>query len=274
LTNLDFIGTITATVGITAQKVNTYTVPGTGLYTPYSTVGVIRSDGVMEVGKYIDMHSADTASGYDVRLTCTGSKKLTIDADIDTVSAVTNLKFNSVDYRDWIYPIGSIYTWNSATTNPATKIGIGTWSLVGFNGFGSKIFPVASSNNSITECTITVTGTIFHGSAWIKSNGIGSNQSINAFWGVYGGKRSDYSMDSVLHDETTNMVNVPDAGQLEGVPGDWMYFCEDVRSLLYRLEPIIKFVRGLTKAEVTSVLTKLRTYDSYTISLGSWERTA
>jgi hypothetical protein len=184
--------------------------PG-GLYAPYSTIPAVRSDGVMEVGKYIDMHSANTATDYDVRLTCTGLKKLTIDADIDTLSTVTNPEFKSVDYRDWIYPIGSIYTWNSATTNPATKIGIGTWSLVGFNGFGSKIFPVASSNDSITECTITVTGTIFHGSAWIKSNGIGSNQSFNAFWGVCNGNRGNYSMDSVLHDESTNMVNVLDA---------------------------------------------------------------
>jgi hypothetical protein len=119
-----------------------------------------------------------------------------------------------------------------------------------------------------------VTGTIFHGRAWIKSNGTSSNQTFNAFWGVYGGKRSDYSMDSVLYDETAIMVNVPDAGQLERVPEDWMYFCEDTRSLLFMLEPIIKFDRGLTKAEVTSVLTKLRTYDSYTISSGIWERTA
>jgi hypothetical protein len=69
-----------------------------------------------------------------------------------------------------------------------------------------------------------VSGNIFHGSAWIKSNGIGSNQSFYTFWGISGGNRGDYSMDSVLHDESTKMVNVPDAGQMEGVPGDWIYF--------------------------------------------------
>jgi hypothetical protein len=221
------------------------------------------------------MHSANTATDYDVRITCTASKKLTIDAEIDTVSASNKLIFKTVDYRDWIYPVGSIFTWYDTTDNPATKLGLGTWELHAFEGRDLQLFPKSSNNNFPTQVTISVTSRRFHGSAWIQSNGASSNQSFNTFWGVFGGSRNDWSIKSVRHPDNTQLVNIPDAGRLEDVPGDWMYFRADDRSTTYLLDPIVEFDKTLTKSEMTNVYNKLMTFtgDREIISR-SWMRTA
>ncbi|WP_438586369.1 hypothetical protein [Cetobacterium sp.] len=48
----------------------------------YGQIPVVGGDGVMEIGKYIDMRASNTVTDYDVRITCTEKGRLDIPADI------------------------------------------------------------------------------------------------------------------------------------------------------------------------------------------------
>jgi hypothetical protein len=73
-----------ANVSWTASEILTSPVVG-NWFRGYAAVG---TDGVMEIGRYIDFHSTDAAgTDFDVRLECTGSNALTFNAA--TVTAAT-----------------------------------------------------------------------------------------------------------------------------------------------------------------------------------------
>ena len=45
-------------------------------------------------------------------------------------------KINGADYRDIIFPVGSVYV-STVNTNPATLMGVGTWSQIGSSTISS-----------------------------------------------------------------------------------------------------------------------------------------
>jgi len=126
-------------------------------------IAVVKTDGVMEVGKYLDFrHDMSVSNDYTCRVTCTGSSILSIPnvttnsvtcsgtvtgSNITTMNTkITTLetkttglsyssgttvfdtvpKIGNESMIDFFYPVGSIYTTSVSTFNPNTKWG-GTW---------------------------------------------------------------------------------------------------------------------------------------------------
>lgn len=104
-------------------------------------VPIVKSDGVMEVGRYIDFHHTNTSgTDYDVRLSTDGSTAnlqingATIWNTANLPTVYTQAQVNSAiasaiaAAKQALYPVGSLYVNYSNGTNPATLLGFGTWS--------------------------------------------------------------------------------------------------------------------------------------------------
>lgn len=93
--------------------INSYKPPSQGAKDMFGRIPVVGTDGVMEVGKYIDFHSTDGANDYDLRLTANGSK-----LDINQIG---RLYLDSTEYLYNIVDTGNNFF--APSTNGTVRLG-------------------------------------------------------------------------------------------------------------------------------------------------------
>jgi hypothetical protein len=173
-------------------------------------------------------------------------------------------------YAPNIYPVNSIYKWAS-TTNPGATLG-GTWTMVGFEGFGSNTFAANSVSNN-TECysTLDVSGTHARATGTLHTTA-GSNQPWNNFWGVVCRDYTNYTMRMIRSIET-NVIQPAwnPEGQINDLGGAWMYYQPNNGTGQW---PMLIMEKSMSIAEVAACYAKIITYSSYTVTSTEWKRTA
>jgi hypothetical protein len=167
-------GTVTSVATTFPVQGGTITSSGTiSVQTPQSGdwwnggVAIVATDGVMEVGKYIDMHAADAAtSDFDVRLTAsTGS--LNVSGDI--VIGGGDITLGGTGRIQGVDTV-------SATTDAANKAYVDA-----HPGSGGTVTSVATGNG-LTGGTITSTGTLTMSGDYTGNFSItGANLAGNSF---------------------------------------------------------------------------------------------
>ena len=110
-----------------------------------SKIPYIKSDGVMEVSRYIDMHLVGNSVDYGCRLNYSNTSGLNISTPMHATGSIsaTSLNLTAANIgtnfkgkiRDVFYPIGSIYQ-SYDSTSPATLFG-GSWSQITDRFLGS-----------------------------------------------------------------------------------------------------------------------------------------
>ena len=106
----------------------------------YPALVGIKSDGVCEIGRYLDFHSSESTTDYDCRLQYNGTElnstkglsvtgNLTASGTLEGATVGTNLK-NAIKSTilEIAFPVGTIYT-SIVNTSPATLFG-GTWTQI------------------------------------------------------------------------------------------------------------------------------------------------
>lgn len=107
------------------------------------TIGTgFSNPSVLTFRKLNSLISSATIPASEVKGSMIGAGEVTSDKIGE--QAVTESKFIDLDdVLNRIYPVGTIYVNASDSTNPATTIGIGTWSLVGVGDCLIDAVPVA-----------------------------------------------------------------------------------------------------------------------------------
>ena len=102
----------------------------------------IKSDGVMEVSRYIDMHNVgNTSSDYNCRIEWNGASLRidsavsisgTLQASMFEIGSNGSLDANTkTQIANWLFPVGTVVTLAySNTSNPADIFGVGTWEKI------------------------------------------------------------------------------------------------------------------------------------------------
>lgn len=158
------------------------TIPSSGAW--WSAVPQILSDGVMEVGKYIDFHTTSNGTtDYDVRIT----------------AATTGLTISGTTVGTFSGNLSG----NATTATTATKLGTDTK--------GSSTKPIYLSSGAPTECSKYAGGTK------VTLNGSSKGSSTASFYAPIAGGTSGYILKSNGSDAPTWLQTLPVANGGTGV---------------------------------------------------------
>lgn len=194
-----------------ASKYNGYKVEGSsGNW--FSSIPVIRNDGVMEAGKYIDFHTTNTGTtDYDVRLTA-GSGTLTCSGSISaksfsgnatSASKVNNsLKINNKTFDGSsavdVGTIGIGYGGTGSTTAAGARGNLGAMASISANGYYGMGTPNGATDQWIRTTSVGIIP-YQEGSAGSGHCSIGTNKwyfqkaFIDTVYGTLSGNASSAS---------------------------------------------------------------------------------
>ena len=111
------------------------------LNSTYPAIPIIKSDGIMEIGRYLDFHTQESSlKDYGFRLENTSGGYLegtgyitayNLKSDNETRLAAVEKTLSTIksEILQTLYPVGSIYT-SMTSTSPNTVFGFGTWTQI------------------------------------------------------------------------------------------------------------------------------------------------
>lgn len=164
----------------TTTTINGYKLTNTGLFQSDNSkyIATVLSDGVMEIGRYIDFHLASSTADYDARLQYNGTtletnKGLKINGKLDNVQTTPANAFGDnmkLALLQLMYPVGSVYQNATDSRNPNEILGatIGEWVQIQnyylyANPQGSTTGPNGGSGGDINH-------THTYGARWVGWN--------------------------------------------------------------------------------------------------------